>query len=128
MTRQEKIFIERSLTLKAIKYLRKKIALANLQNTSLSKSLKKILRTFELHIELDNQFFRRSFLNHFISFEVRCKMLFPKKYFFVRVNLTELEKSMVVRITKINKEERGVKTTVTTVSFTLKNSTKLQTT
>lgn len=124
MTRQEKIFIERSLTLKAIKYLRKKIALANLQNTSLSKSLKKILRTFELHIELDNQFFRRSFLNHFISFEVRCKMLFPKKYFFVRVNLTELKKSMVVR----NIEEREVKTTVTTVSSTLKNSTKLQTT
>ena len=124
MTRQEKIFIERSLTLKAIKYLRKKIALANLQNTALSKSLKKILRTFELHIELDNQFFRRSFLNHFISFEVRCKMLFPKKYFFVRVNLTELKKSMVVR----NIEEREVKTTVTTVSSTLKNSTKLQTT
>ena len=123
MTRQEKIFIERSLTLKAIKYLRKEIALANLQNTSLSKSLKKILRTFELHIELDNQFFRRSFLNHFISFEVRCKMLFPKKYFFVRVNLTELKKSMVVR----NIEEREVKTTVTTVSSTLKNSTKLQT-
>ena len=79
--------------LKALKYLRKKIALANLQNTSLSKSLKKILRTFELHIELDNQFFRRSFLHHFISFEVRCKMLFPKKYFFVRVNLTKLKKS-----------------------------------
>ena len=75
MARQEKIYIERSLTLKTIKYLRKKIVLANMQNRSLAKSLKRILWTFELHIKLDNQLFRKSFLNHFISFELKCKNL-----------------------------------------------------
>ena len=82
----------------AIRYFKKILGLAKLQQPSLVNKLEKFVTVFEWHLKNNAFYFRRWFIRYLLNFEKPCKALYPRRYFRARVDIRNFIRDIRVRI------------------------------
>ena len=71
----------------AIRYFKKALGLAKLQQPSLINKLEKFVTIFKWHLNKNAFYFRRWFIRYLLKFEKPCKALYPRKFFQAKVDV-----------------------------------------
>ena len=81
----------------AIRYFKKTLGLAKLQQPSLVNKLEKFVTVFEWHLNNNAFYFRRWFIRYLLNFEKPCKSLYPRRFFQARVDVRNFIKDIRVQ-------------------------------
>ena len=79
---------------KSIRYFKRKLGLAKLQQPSLVNNLEKFVIIFEWHLRTNAFHFRKWFIRYLLRFEKPCKALYPRRCFQARVNVQKFLKEI----------------------------------